>query len=107
MTDIDRKTQAVLDRGFTYSGVNVSLSLAAQVRYLGFGQLSSLLGTITVEASDDLSAPLVLATFLSIGPFCTAVNQYVRDVWEAHNALKTSIRAAATNAQVEAVVDTR
>jgi hypothetical protein len=36
-----------------------------------------------------------------------AVNQYVRDVWEAHNALCALVRDASSTQAVETIFDTR
>lgn len=104
---IDLRTQEVLARGFTYSGVNVSLSTAAQVRYEAMKDLTNLLASITIEAADDTQPPLVLTTLLAIGAFVDAERAYVRTIWADANALKKQVRDATTQAAVEAVVDTR
>lgn len=103
---IDARTQEVLARGFTYSGVTVGLSLQAQVRYEALKD-SGLLATTSVEANDDNNPPLSLSTSLAIGAFVDAARAYVRTVYSDANALKASVRSATTVAGVEAVVDNR
>lgn len=109
LAELSHRTQQVLARGYTYpaTGVTVSLSLDAQARYLGLTQLLSLTGTVTIEASDPTLPAMALTSFLQVSPFTTAVLQYVRDTWEAHNTLASAIRACTTVAQVEGIFDTR
>lgn len=104
---VDVRTDEVLARGFTYNSVTVSLSTQALVRYQTYLQMSTLFGTLTVEAADDLDPPLSLTSIFAIDPFVSAVNAHVRAVWDAHNAVKAQIRASDTLSELESVVDTR
>lgn len=104
--DIDLRTQEVLARGFTYGGVNVSLSVDAQVRYEALRTMSGLFSSVTIEAADDMNPSLTLVS-LNIGAFTDAMRVHVRGIYDTANALKKSIREATDYAGVEAVVDTR
>lgn len=104
--DLERRTAEVLARGRLYSGVVVSLSTERLVLYNQYTTLSAALGTVTVEAADPINPPLVLS-LLSAGVFVTNVADYVRGVYADESALKAPIRAATTQAEIEAVIDTR
>ncbi len=106
MRDINQRTDEVLARGFTYSGVNVSLTVHAQLRYEVLRATTGLFSSAIIEAADDMSPALTLGSF-GMAAFSDAQRAYVKSIHDAANVLKKSIRDAADYAAVEAVVDTR
>lgn len=101
--EIEQRTRDVLARGYTYSGVTVSLSEASLVKYQSLPGLS--LANVTIEAADPTQPPLVLSVLP--GTFVTAVFTYVRQVYEAESAVKALVRGAVDQAALEQVFDTR
>lgn len=107
IAEIEARTEAIFAWGFTYSGVVVPLGARDIIYYTLLSELTSLLTTIVIPASDDLAAPLTLPTLVAIGPFVLAVKDYVRAVYAAEATLKSAVRTATTREAVEAVTDTR
>lgn len=108
-TAIDLRTDQLISAGFTFSTKQFSLSANAQARLMGINQVrtdAAITYPIRWNTIDDLDYYDVpdAATVLSF--YLTAVGTYRGHV-DSGTALKDSVRAAATMAAVDAVVDTR
>lgn len=106
---IDARTDVLIAAGFTYSGKQFSLTLTAQAKITGALQVKSDPGMVypislnTIDDLDVYSVPdaadlssLYLAGFLGM-----------RKHVDSGTALKDAVRAASTQAELDAVVDTR
>jgi len=106
---IDYRTRQLIGEGFTYSGKTFSLSDAAQLKMSGLNQVRSEAAiTYPVKANtiddQDVYAIPDAATFLAF--YLEGVTT-LRGHVDSGTELKDQARAAATVAEVEAVVDPR
>lgn len=106
---IDTRTDELIAEGFTYASEQFSLSLKAQNRMMGTHQVKSGAGLVypiewnTIDDTDMYSIPDAtdLAAF-----YLTGLEAYRAHV-DSGTALKTLVRAAATEVAINAVVDSR
>ena len=104
---IDRRTRRLIKRGFTHSAKQFSLSEGAQdTLNFVFGIRADLAYPIKWNTKDDDDA-----TSFADGPefkaFYTSAVTTLRSHLDSGTALKDSVRAATTIAEVDAVVDNR
>lgn len=106
---IDARTDVLIFTGFVYSGKRFSLSLTAQLKMMGTHQIKddvALVYPIKWNTYDDLDV-ISIADSATLNSFYLAGFAVVRGHIDSGTALKDSIRAASTQAQLDAVVDTR
>lgn len=107
--EIDGRTVDLIDAGFEYSSKRFSLSLAAQSSWLELHQLKddvSLNYPVVVNTIAD-DGTQSLADTDDMHDFFMAGFEALRAYKDAGTTLKTSIRDASTQAEIDAVVDTR
>lgn len=106
---IDARTVELIEQGFVFGGQTYSLSLPAQTTWLGLDQLRSdpaLTYPVVVNTLDDGATGSLPDAATVHGFFLTAVGTY-RGHKDSGTALKDQVRAAADEAAVNAIVDTR
>lgn len=106
---IDARTDVLIFTGFAYSGKRFSLALTAQLKMLGTHQIkddAALTYPIKWNTYDDLDT-ISIANAADLNTFYLAGFAVVRGHIDSGTALKDSIRAATTQAELDAVVDTR
>lgn len=102
---IDLKTKALICQGFTFDGAVFSLSLKAQINWLGIKTLEALTTwPVTITTIDDNSYSLAQADLDSFMSQALGTKQSHLD---SGRALKVQVNAATTVEGVDAVVDNR
>lgn len=106
---IDAKTVELITAGYAFAGKQFSLSIPAQTKLMGINQVRTDPAVVypirwnTIDDTDHYDIPDA-ATVLNF--YLTAVGTYRGHV-DSGTALKDSVRAATTQAEVDAVVDNR
>jgi high-affinity nickel permease len=106
---IDDKTRELIQQGFTFAGLVFSLSTSSQSTLLGLDALRNdplLVYPINYNTLDDLDVYAIPDAATMHAFFLTAVGT-VRAWLDSGTALKNLVRAAATVAAVNAIVDPR
>lgn len=109
---IDRRTDQLIGLGFEFppgSGVRFSLSMESQSKLLGMDALRSdplFTYPVVYNSIDDLEEFSIPDSATIHSFFLVAVGTY-RAHLDSGTALKTQIRAATTQAELDAVVDNR
>jgi hypothetical protein len=104
---IDSRTSELIAAGFTYNSVEISLSLNSQSRIHGTYTARALL-TYPVEWNSlDDTALLTLVDQTDVESFFGAALTAVRTAIDSGTVLKTAVRDATTQAELDAVVDNR
>jgi hypothetical protein len=106
---IDGRTGELIDLGYVYSGVPLSLSLEAQLRIEGMDRARNetyVVYPVEWNSLDD-STKAVLADATELHTMYMTALGTLRARVDSGTALKDQIRAATTRAEVEAVVDNR
>lgn len=106
--NIDRKTQEVIGRGFTYDGNTFSLSPNAQSNWNAL--VSRLLSgklTFPYNVTTDDDSEYSIQTVQSFNDFIDAVVYVVGYQIYFGRQLKLAIKAATTHEQLDSIVDTR
>lgn len=103
--NIDLRTQAIIAEGFVFDGELFSLSLKAQMNWLGLSTLQALFQwPMAVTTDDDKEYHLSL---LDLIPFITTGSGKVADTIGSGRALKLRVNAAQDQDMIDAVVDNR
>jgi hypothetical protein len=105
--EIDARTRGLISGGFTHSSVQISLSLNSQTRIHGAYTARALLVYPVEWNSIDDTALLTLVDAADIEAFFGAALGTIRTHIDSGTALKTSIRSATTQGELDAVVDGR
>jgi hypothetical protein len=107
--EVDRRTQQLIEGGFTHDSVEFSLSENAQKNW---NRLYSMLlsGTLVYPVSvsaKDISVLYELADAAAVTAFYTAMNTTIESHLQSGRNLKAQIFAATTKAELDAIVDPR
>lgn len=106
-TLVDDKTDALIAAGFTVDGKVFSASDAAQLKWLGmFTSRASLSYPVTVPTIDDTEF-VSLVTATDVETYYNALLARIQTVLTGGVLLKGQIAAAATKAELDAIVDNR
>jgi hypothetical protein len=104
---VDKKTQNLIDAGYTHNGVTLSMSETAQLKWLGhFTMRGSTTYPRQVPNKDNtqfldiLDADTVVAVF-------EGMTARIATIIDLGTALKVQINEAETKAQLDAIVDNR
>lgn len=102
---IDARTQALISNGFAFDGHGFSLSPAAQMNWSGLKTFEAILTwPVKVTANGDVEYPLAQANLI---PFVGTALGTVAAHYTSGRVLKLLVNACTTEAQVEAVMDSR
>jgi hypothetical protein len=105
--EIDRRTAELIAEGFTYNSKVFSLSNNAQINLLGVDiKRNDGILPLTFNTIDDLD-DITFTTAADVDSFFMVALATKKTHLESGNSLKVSIRNATTEAEVDAVVDTR
>lgn len=103
--EVDRRTQEIISNGFTFDSNQFSLSIEAQINWSGLVTLESLLTwpmTITTKVDGSyLLAQSDLLYFIGTG------KTVITTTLDSGRTLKISINNATTQAELDAIVDSR
>jgi hypothetical protein len=103
--EIDKRTQELIESGFSFDGHSFSLSLSAQVNWIGLKVMSELLTwPIEITTVDDGAYELQQVNLLAFAATAAAT---VQSHLAAGRALKLQVQAAASKEAVEAIKDNR
>lgn len=106
--EIDQKTQALIAAGFTFDSAQFSLSINAQMNWsalLTFQNAGQLSYPCAVTNKEDTEYQIADPTTLV--QFCGAAMVAVNTPIATGRALKVSVQAASTIAEVDTVIDNR
>ena len=108
---IDARTTELLFQGFTYGGKVLSLSISAQSYWTNLYQARNIMAAaglfpLTINTLNDLDTYVVVSVADAEGLYQTALGTMTSRL-ASGTALKSQVRAAATKAEVDAVVDNR
>jgi hypothetical protein len=106
---IDARTDELIAAGFTYASKQFSLSLTAQAKMMGTHQVKdnvALIYPINWNTIDDLDVYAIANAADLEGFYLTGLGT-VRARLDSGTTLKDAVRAAADQAALDAVVDTR
>lgn len=106
LDEVDRKTEKLIAKGgFSYAGKLFSLSPAAQLNHRRFEAIPPPF-PLLVNTKDDMDSEEI-ATAAQMTSFRVAAASALNDYLVAATDLKEQIRAATTQAELDAVVDDR
>jgi len=103
---VDRKTARVVDRGFAYGGHTFSASLAAQVKWAGAYVAREAL-TYPLQLPDIDNALVELPDAAAVAGAYGALVQHVQAVLASGAVLKQRLKDAASEGELNAIVDDR
>lgn len=109
IVQIDARTDAMIDRGFTFGGIIFSLSLKAQMRIEGMDRFRNdplCEYPVSWNSLDD-TQHLSIPDAATLHVFYLTAAGTLRACVDSGTALKDLVRAAATIAEVDAIVDSR
>lgn len=104
---IDARTAAIVEAGFSYEGAMYSLSLNSQIKLQGMLVLSAHLSYPIVFNSLDDNSTAVLDNATELTVFVGTAANTMRAILDSGTALKDLVRAATTEEGVAAIVDNR
>lgn len=102
---IDMRTVQLIGSGFTFDGSEFSLSANAQINWIGMKTLESLINwplNITTKSDNQHSLPQS-----QLNSFVGTAKGVVQAHLDSGRALKVSVNACTTTAEVDAITDTR
>lgn len=105
--EIDGRTSELIADGFSHGGETLSLSASARDSWLGLKlDKAAVVYPVVINSLDD-STTISIADTAAVDALFTAARQKRREHIDSGRALKDSIRAATTLAEVRAVADSR
>jgi len=104
ITDIDSKTQELINNGFTFDGQIFSMSLTAQINWSNFPQLPDVMFPLSVMTKEDTAYILSLANKMN---FYYSALAYKNQYLQSGGVLKGEVMACNTYDCVNAIIDNR